>query len=369
MKAETRLRSALATVVIAVASTTTTVDSLAGPTISDQASTASLIDPAALARAQQKVTSAQQIADRFSAEAQAQALPEQWRSDLINKLMQSDAQGLAQAQSATTLGQARQSALEGMQRKKNSAVPIDSSESTAAVASQPKLLGDTDADLVYVPITPCRILDTRSSSPITGGTSRTFNFDTSNSGAGSCSVDSQIPGGALFPAAEAANVTVVQAGLGTIPAGSFISVSPEGGATSTSWMNYNTGDIKANAGVISINQSNGEFSIFAQSTTNVVVDVFGLFLPPQATALDCFDTTKVQATLPALGSIIVTSSSCPAGYTVTGGSCFGGDANGSIYLQESSLNADNQWHCQWQSKNGGDQNVATTSHCCRVPGR
>jgi hypothetical protein len=109
----------------------------------------------------------------------------------------------------------------------------------AGTPEAPGDLGSTAADLVYTPVTPCRIVDTRvaAAGMITGNTTRTFdvdgtNFSTQGGFSGSCGIPSGVA------RAVAMTITVTQpvaAGyftawaLGTQP---FISVlNYEAGAT------------------------------------------------------------------------------------------------------------------------------------------
>src|SRR5258706_13239493 len=52
---------------------------------------------------------------------------------------------------------------------------VSAQEKAASTGKGPLNLGDSQADLVYPPVTPCRIIDTRlAGGPIAGGTTRSF---------------------------------------------------------------------------------------------------------------------------------------------------------------------------------------------------
>ena len=127
--------------------------------------------------------------------------------------------------------------------------------------------------LVYTPITPCRIVDTRvTSTPFAAKQTRTFQTNgAATQGGGACTVYS-----GTIPTALSLNVTVDATSLGNPSQTGFLSVLPAAGA-GTSWMNFTGGQTIANAGVASINQADGTFAIKAQNPANVIVDVFGYF--------------------------------------------------------------------------------------------
>ena len=125
--------------------------------------------------------------------------------------------------------------------------------------------------LSFVPINPCRILDTRLPSgpnggpSITGGTTRTFVPQNSTT----CAIPSSAQ-------AYSFNVTVV-------PTGNYLGYLTVWPASLTmpvvSTMNSFDGRIKANAVVVG-SGSGGGVSFFATDTTDVVVDINGYFVNP-----------------------------------------------------------------------------------------
>ena len=211
--------------------------------------------------AQAKLARMQQIADRFSAEALALGFADNaWRFELVNHLMRADQATIGRVEAAADLRSALQAA----------ATP-------SVTGPRADSLGEATNDLIYVPITPCRIVDTRNSGAggnFAASESRTYTYmGGAAQGGATCTFT---PG--ATPAALAINATVVSSGLGNNPAAfGFLSIYPEGGSPTSSWMNYLGSDTKANAGVAAINQSSGKFSVFAQNPTHVIVDLFGVF--------------------------------------------------------------------------------------------
>ena len=129
----------------------------------------------------------------------------------------------------------------------------------------------------FVPITPCRVVDTRGPNgpfggpPIEGGTYR--NFDIRN---GSCGIPQSATAYSL-------NVTVVPSGsLG------YLTVWPTGSSQpNISTMNSPDGRIKADAAIVAAG-TNGGVSVYASNTTNVILDVNGYFAPPQSGSTSAF---------------------------------------------------------------------------------
>jgi len=323
----------------------------------ETAAPAPRIDSSALARAQMRFSRAFALSSRFESSANAQGYANaNWRGEFIANLMKLDDQELARVAATSDFAEAAYLARSGVL--------------ATASGAQAKSLGTNASDLVYVPINPCRILDTRqgSGNTILAGTTTTYVYSATNPGAGACAVANAIPGGAFVPAAEAVNVTIDETGITGFPAGAFLAIFPQAGALGSSFMNFGPSQIIANAGVISINQSNGQFSVKASATANVIIDVFGVFIPPQATALECLDTTKVTGTIAGSGNLTLLGAACPATYSPTGGGCFGGAGN-SRSLEEATFNVNGQWFCRWQDFSGASYELASSTHCCRIPGR
>ena len=125
----------------------------------------------------------------------------------------------------------------------------------------------TETPLNYIPITPCRAVDTRNPAGpfgapyVTGMTSRSFAMPSS-----SCNIPSNA-------AAYAMNVTVVPHDvLGYLTAWPSGQVQPY-----VSTVNSMDGRIKANAAILPAG-TNGAVSFFATNDTEVVIDINGYFV-------------------------------------------------------------------------------------------
>jgi uncharacterized repeat protein (TIGR01451 family) len=144
--------------------------------------------------------------------------------------------------------------------------------SVSGGGSGPANIGDltmvVGSALRFVPVTPCRIADTRNpdspfGGPILGAAiSRDFNIPASACG---------IPTNA---AAFSLNLTVVPAG----PLG-YLSVWPAGQAQhGVSTLNSLDGRIKANAAIVPAGV-NGAITLYASDSTHAIIDINGYFVP------------------------------------------------------------------------------------------
>jgi hypothetical protein len=130
--------------------------------------------------------------------------------------------------------------------------------------------------LQFIPVTPCRVADTRNPSgafggpSITGGTSRDFVIPSSGCG---------IPSTAQ---AYSVNVTAVPSGaLG------FLTLWPSGQPKPLASTLNSDGRVKSNAAIVPAGQA-GAITVFAGDTTNVILDVNGYFVPAGQTGALAF---------------------------------------------------------------------------------
>lgn len=152
------------------------------------------------------------------------------------------------------------------------------------VAITANALGDAESDLIFVPLAPCRILDTRlAGGMIANGTTRDFEvsgtagFDGQGGNAGGCGV----PQGATSPIAAAVALNLVAVGPtgpGHLTAWEFGQPMPDASVlnyASVTGLNLAAGAILPIAGIASTDK---DLSIRAStSPTHVVADVTGYF--------------------------------------------------------------------------------------------
>jgi hypothetical protein len=146
------------------------------------------------------------------------------------------------------------------------------------------LIGGGGAGLRFIPLTPCRVADTRNAAgpfggpTMAGGVSRDFNIPS-----GACSV----PSTAL---AYSLNVAVVPAG----PLG-YLTLWPTGQTQPlASTLNSLDGRIKSNAAIVPAG-TGGSISVFPSNATDVVLDINGYFVPAtDPTALAFYPVTPCR---------------------------------------------------------------------------
>jgi uncharacterized repeat protein (TIGR03803 family) len=143
------------------------------------------------------------------------------------------------------------------------------------------LISNTDFQVVgpiqLVPVTPCRLVDTRGGNPFQGGTSQNF-------------IVPQL-GGCGIPTSAAAyslNVTVVP-----ITTLGYLTIWPEGEIQPpVSTMNSPDGRIKANAAIVPA--GNNAVSVYVTDTTNVILDIDGYFASPSSQTYEFYPVTPCR---------------------------------------------------------------------------
>jgi hypothetical protein len=241
--------------------------------------------------------------------------------------------------------------------------------------SGPLALGDDNSDLVYFPLTPCRLVDTRNTAtgpaPIGAGTAQQFDANENLGAQGGEPAGCGVP--SVDPAALALTITAVNPqGPGNLRAYAAGATPPL--ASAVNYALPGSGLNLANTTIVPLLQDSAnafEFAIRADaSTVHVVVDVVGYFFSPMTAPLECFTTTTL-ATLPVSVGGTNVSVTCTAGTTLTGGGCNTNLTNDNIVVYRSEPNSTGTgWTCgvrsfltqQWP-------NFEATARCCATPGR
>jgi hypothetical protein len=159
------------------------------------------------------------------------------------------------------------------------AISIFASNTTDVVLDISGYFTTAAANYVYVPVTPCRMVDTRINNgtpfgapSIVGGTQRSFSLAASACG---------LPAGALANGgALSLNITAIpSAGLNYLTVWGTSPTEPQPPITST--LNAPSNDPVANAAIVSIDEdSSASVSVFASNTTDLLIDVTGYFTTP-----------------------------------------------------------------------------------------
>ena len=139
------------------------------------------------------------------------------------------------------------------------------------------------ANLEYVPITPCRIVDTRiTGGPLAAHEIRTFSMlqGAMQGGSGCVPVTTA---NTIPPLALGVNITVDATSLGDPTKSGFVRVFADAAQpASTSWMNFYGGEVIANAGPIPVDF--WSFAVETQKPANVIIDVYGYYYPSPITS-------------------------------------------------------------------------------------
>ena len=229
-----------------------------------------------------------------------------------------------------------------------------------------KALGSAAADLVYTPVTPCRILDTRvAGGTIAGGATRDFNALVGSGGNFSSQGGSATDCGmvAAGQAAVVINLTAVTPSIA-----GYATAYPFGAAQPlAASVNYTAGDIVNNSVVVKLPSplTTKDFTVFTFGTSHYVADVVGYFAPPVATALQCTTVDGALRTMAAGEYALLSTVNCPSGYTAVSTSI---TASQDVVMADSYISASS---VQIFAKNVStlSQQAIPKATCCRVPGR
>jgi hypothetical protein len=238
-------------------------------------------------------------------------------------------------------------------------------------------IGTIDKDLVFTPVTPCRLFDTRPSQGGTGaiaaaGVKNLLVWGQSSYAAqgGSASNCDLLAAGSNV-AAVAVNLTVI-----TPATGGYITAYPFGTALPTAaTVNFVGGDIvRGNFTVAKVNQGAGLFhlTIYSSSLADVVGDVVGFYSRPvSAGSLECVNSTLKSVSIAANSKNLVSANACPVGYTTVSATCDAGFVvgvqNGGFGM--SGNNPAAGVFCTYNNSTGNAHTTHTAATCCRIPGR
>jgi hypothetical protein len=228
-------------------------------------------------------------------------------------------------------------------------------------------LGDPAQDLVYVPVTPCRILDTRVvGGPIGADSFRDFDITdvVRFSGQGGDTSNCNIGDKGSF-AAAALNITVVTPNVaGYITVFPYLSSRP-----TAATMNYVAGDVRNSLAIVRLDQSAStyEFSVYSYAQTHLVADVVGYFREPEATALECVTLISPVINSPGAVTFSINSPICPLGYTAVSGGCRSENIAGNWGYSIGGYTTETEHVCQFYAPAGGRPFTARI-RCCRTAG-
>ena len=234
-------------------------------------------------------------------------------------------------------------------------------------------------DLVFTPITPCRVMDSRFGAgawagPFTSGqTISLYVTDPLNGGSPAHTQGGASNCGIPFAAgnAVALNITVVPiTGSGDLKIFPFGATSPN-----ASIINFYAGLNLANAtsaGIAPANPTN-DLSITVEfaASVHIIVDVMGYYAETNATALENMRVQSTPLAIPNGSGFNAVTPACPSGFTLTGGGF-----NESLLANPLSINQNGPgnnpptfWQVRGTNSTGGAASLTVYGVCSRVPGR
>ncbi len=310
-----------------------------------------------IANAQARIAAATAILNRLEPDAKRLGLAQGWRQSALDQLLPLS--------------------LDALRQVDESAVTLEAMTATvSALSVEPTSLGEATADLVYTPIIPCRYIDTRFAGGKIGGQRGFDLFDDGGTYGGSGACD-PLPMWGLIDendfGAIAMNVTVVDTSTAGAPG--YLAVKPAAGSPTTSlinWYNASTTVQVANQGIVTTDHTTAlnEFVVETSGPVHVIVDLFGAFITPEATALQVTSVTTDWSITGLFFNVVAT---CPAGYAITGGGWNHdvGNFDGISATQSSRDGNNNGWRCRgWHTAGAGTTQAGyCEAICARVPGR
>lgn len=303
---------------------------------------------------------------------------EAWGKDMVPLLIKTPLESLQRAANARTFEDmneallAKAAPLPVMPRVGLASPLVSGSSAVQPATGEDNIdaIGDADRDLVYVPVTPCRVLDTRlAGGTIPAGGTRSFeiaaaaDYTAQGGSATNCNV-----GNVGTIGSAVINFTVVNPSIaGFITAYEFGGTQPLAAT-----LNYVAGDIRGNLAIVPLdsNSAGNDISVFTFAETHLVGDIVGYFIAPQATGLQC---TSTFVTENVAGNAIfdIAIPACPVSYAVTGAGCRTPGFNEASWAINGLFRNGGtvSTFCSGQNTTAGVITVEGTAQCCRVPGR
>jgi hypothetical protein len=255
----------------------------------------------------------------------------------------------------------------------------------SSLTAQPKAIGSTTQDLVFTPVAPCRLVDTRlAGGPWASGVTRSYvgytatNFTPQGGSNSNCG----IPNGVAALAIEAIALYP--------PADGWFFLWPSNLAhPANSTFNYGPAlSVVAFGTILPVDgaASNG-FKADSSQSVHVVVDVVGYFASPQGgigtaqiadgavtnaklavgslPAALVTTTARNEISLAAGSTDSVLSPMCALTDTLISGGCINGSAGG-VVLTDSYRSYD-QWRCWYKNNEGVSRQIYAEAYCMTTP--
>ena len=279
-----------------------------------------------------------------------------WANDMVPLFTNAPMASLKRAAVASSFDQMNSELLVSGNAPGAGAAPKIASASDVA----PKVFGDADKDLIFVPITPCRIIDTRvAGGVIAANTTRNFDVTATSTyaGQGGSNTDCNGAGSAGSFAAAAINFIAVTPG-----SGGYITAFPYNATQPTaSTLNYTAGSVVANFAVVRLDQSSAadELSVYSFAQTHLVADIVGYYRQGNQPVFECTTSAETIDSVAAGATRNTVAPACPATYTMTGTNC-----ESSTWQMPFVYFSDGT--CSAQNNSSGTAQLRASRRCCRT---
>lgn len=242
-------------------------------------------------------------------------------------------------------------------------------EATPVAVPNETVLGSRTDQLVFVPIAPCRVVDTRGTGTRTGilaaGASRSFDLEDDFTTAGQGGQTATCTGIPVdSPYGWAVNITVTgYAGTGVLKAWPYLGTEP-----STSIINYfAAAPALANATTLTgCDLCGDDITVKAvNASTHVIIDVMGYYQQATGFISSPPTITKLAGTTTAVaagGFQSIAGAACPAGTTAIGGASTNGSVTGAIATSDHNLSG-SYWYEYAKNNGGSSVNVTVYTIC------
>jgi len=253
----------------------------------------------------------------------------------------------------------------------------------ASTAQQFNVLASPPAPapgIVFVPLEPCRIMDTRFATlasgvqgPITGNVLYNvpgfINVGQSwaqygGTGAADCGLTNP-PGGSIHAVGLVASILNpnFDAFLGISDSNVLSTV------LSNVALNYTHGQGLSTMYIVpQVATNNIFFAMPAGLSAQLIFDVVGYYVVADATALQCTTQASAPTSIGVGAAGSATSPACATGYTLSSGSCDATSVSLNLSKHEAS-GGNTAWLCTARNNGGTSANLTATAICCRVPGK
>ncbi len=234
--------------------------------------------------------------------------------------------------------------------------------------------------LVFKPLEPCRIMDTRSATPasgvqgpIAGNALKTLpGFITAGQNWGQYGGSAASDCGLTSPPGASINAVALVATILNPNFDAYLGISDVNDLStvlSNVALNYTATQGLSTMYIVPQVASNSiYFAMPAGLSAQLIYDVVGYYAAEDVTALQCTTQASAPVAIAAAASGTATSPACAAGYTLTSGSC--DSTSFTLDLTQSKASGGNTtWLCAATNRGGSSANLTATANCCRVPGR